>query len=113
MVTLDRIRLTGLLRRKPRRRGFFYGATLWCFLTFSFLAPRGAKEGDSGREHGGSGPNGDTRRVNAQTCAPRRRGRCTRFGFDGVCDPRRARPAAAGTREHEPEHELVRLRPGL
>src|SRR5689334_11639596 len=24
MVTLDRIRLTGLLRKKPRRRGFFY-----------------------------------------------------------------------------------------
>jgi hypothetical protein len=24
MVTLDRIRLTGLLQKKPRRRGFFY-----------------------------------------------------------------------------------------
>src|SRR6266849_7969182 len=26
MVTLDRIRLTGLLRRKPWKRGFLYGA---------------------------------------------------------------------------------------
>src|SRR4249920_2094300 len=26
MVTLDRIRLTGLLRRKPWKRGFFYAA---------------------------------------------------------------------------------------
>ncbi len=25
MVTLDRIRLTGLLREKPWKRGFFYG----------------------------------------------------------------------------------------
>ena len=25
MVTLDRIRLTGLLRKKPWKRGFFYG----------------------------------------------------------------------------------------
>jgi hypothetical protein len=25
MVTRDRIRLTGLLRKKPRQRGFFYG----------------------------------------------------------------------------------------
>jgi len=25
MVTPDRIRLTGLLRKKPRKRGFFYG----------------------------------------------------------------------------------------
>jgi len=25
MVTPDRIRLTGLLRKKPRERGFFYG----------------------------------------------------------------------------------------
>jgi len=25
MVTLDRIRLTGLLRKKPWQRGFFYG----------------------------------------------------------------------------------------
>ncbi len=28
MVTLDRIRLTGLLRRKPRKRGFFYACRL-------------------------------------------------------------------------------------
>jgi hypothetical protein len=27
MVTLDRIRLTGLLRKKPRKRGFFYGSS--------------------------------------------------------------------------------------
>lgn len=26
MVTLDRIRLTGLLRKKPWKRGFFYGS---------------------------------------------------------------------------------------
>jgi hypothetical protein len=26
MVTLDRIRLTGLLRKKPWQRGFFYSA---------------------------------------------------------------------------------------
>jgi hypothetical protein len=26
MVTLDRIRLTGLLRKKPWKRGFFYSA---------------------------------------------------------------------------------------
>src|SRR5207248_3835591 len=29
MVTLDRTRLTGLLRKKPWKRGFFYGPSLF------------------------------------------------------------------------------------
>jgi hypothetical protein len=40
MVTLDRIRLTGLLRKKPRQRGFFYAG-----------AARGARAvGDAGTQ---------------------------------------------------------------
>src|SRR5438270_14060394 len=39
MVTLDRIRLTGLLRRKPRKRGFLYCALRaidsYCFKMYS------------------------------------------------------------------------------
>ena len=38
MVTLDRIRLTGLLRKKPWKRGFFYG---YRFAGDSSGSPRG------------------------------------------------------------------------
>jgi hypothetical protein len=41
MVTLDRIRLTGLLRKKPRQRGFFYER-----LPLSVFVERGIAPGD-------------------------------------------------------------------
>src|SRR3954468_22252105 len=45
MVTLDRIRLTGLLRRKPRQRGFFYGATTTVRMNLRVARPHGEQLG--------------------------------------------------------------------
>jgi hypothetical protein len=42
MVTLDRIRLTGLLRKKPWKRGFFYAC---CFTGESSGSPRDGQDG--------------------------------------------------------------------
>jgi hypothetical protein len=42
MVTLDRIRLTGLLRKKPWKQGFFYAR---CFTGDSSGAPRDGPDG--------------------------------------------------------------------
>jgi hypothetical protein len=42
MVTLDRIRLTGLLQKKPWKRGFFYAC---CFTGDSSGSPRGGPDG--------------------------------------------------------------------
>ena len=73
MVTQDRIRLTGLLRRKPRQRGFLYGAD---FAGDSSGSPRGGLTAVS-VEPLGSVARLDREGLCRQRAAPRRRERHT------------------------------------
>src|SRR5437763_16243232 len=97
MVTLDRIRLTGLLRKKPWQRGFFY-----CGLSLRtrhglVWQPFGGLSGTARRGH----PTVALRLVGV---APPRRGQDTSCG-EGV-RPRPAEPAPSPARGTWQFHEI-------
>src|SRR5262245_41432106 len=87
MVTLDRIRLTGLLRRKPWKQGFFYGSILSLLANASTVVQHVRCMTEARTVHERSGPVVDTRLHRATIAVLRGR------GWDGLTLERVAQEA--------------------